>query len=93
MQGYGTDTEHYVLGGAIIPRPAIPAPEEVTLVAGAEYRLTGVPQGTEVRDEPGGVLGTVGADETLEREWALPGVYLMRLEPPWPWCPRKVRWW
>lgn len=73
---------HTVVNGQVVARPTLPLPEAHTIAAGVEWEIAGVPDGTTVTDNPGGLLGTVTGG--LVREWAVPGTYRMRLDPPYP---------
>jgi hypothetical protein len=78
---------HVVVNGAVAGRPLLPVPEAYTIAPGAEWEIDGIPDGTTVTDEPGGFLGTVTGG--LVREWTEPGVYRMRLDPPFPHRPAE----
>jgi hypothetical protein len=77
------DFQHQIVGGAVVDRPLLAAPDKSTIVSDDLDAATfAVPIGTLVRVD-GKPCGEV-LDGTLEFATPWPGVFRIELEPPFP---------
>lgn len=88
VAGMPDPVQHYVVGGVVVARPAIPAPSALINI-GDLLVLSAVPAGTsvEINDM---FVGATEAAEDLELD--LPqGHWRIDLSPPWPWMDAQFR--
>ena len=80
--------ETYLLDGVPVPRPVLPLPEAHTLPAGQDWTLAGVPAGCDVWVD--GVQHPDATDgDDLILMFPEPGVWPVRIVPPFPWRPAE----
>lgn len=87
VEGHHNGAEWHVQDGAVVQRPALDLPSAHSLVAGDDWSLPGVPDGTAVLVD-GADVGAADAAGLVLR-FDEPGEYGLALRPPFPWRPAE----
>lgn len=86
LEGQGDPQRHYVVDGAITPRPAMPVTVSGPVSVNEDWEINGIPAGTLVT-YPGGSV--VVDDGFIQWSSAVPGEFKFTLDL-WPYLPKVV---
>lgn len=81
--------KHHVTQGKLLPRVPVTALSQFTATTFNEITIPDLPEGTSVYVD-GDLVGVIDHTNELALSFADPGVWPVRLEPPFPWLPSDI---